>query len=414
MSKRILKPLELAQAQNELLFTRTALPTHKKLIIYARQSTKDQVVKNKESAAQQTNDLWQQGIETGWQEEDIVLFVENYYDRYGRLTDKIRHASGRLRIDQRPGLSIVTDMIKRDEVGAILIWDVSRLFRDETMIMPAIFAELCKEHHVLVLTPDTMFDFNNPRSDDRKRFLDEAQNAADYLSKQVGKMQKARTRKALRGEFAGHRIPVGLMLDEERKHFIPSPHAPQVKALFRRFRQLNGDFAAFRREVVGSPVFPELEDFPIDTLALTRVTGGWTVKGRDALRDLLTNPAYVGCVTWNRQIVQKNAHPAIVDEDDFFFAFNRLSSVDLDGNPIEHPERTVRYVQIHGLPCDALLWGVRPNGQAVLTSPGKRVHVARTVQSPEKNSYKIFDSGKITVNQIIGSILITRLDSIFT
>src|SRR6266567_8282562 len=221
--RRFKTAAELEQERKEALpYFQAALPTHKKLAIYARQSTKEQVVENTEAAEQQTTDLINRAIELGWRRADIILFVENYYTKEGQVSETARDASGRLRIDQRGGLQALTWLVGQGEIGAIMAWDVSRLFRDEDMIQPALFAKLCKEHQVLLLTYDDMFNFGDKRkgTEDKKRFLNAAQAAADYLTYHIKKMHLANEKKANRGEYAGRGIPVGFMLDEKRAKFI--------------------------------------------------------------------------------------------------------------------------------------------------------------------------------------------------
>src|SRR5712691_6135278 len=48
-----------------------------KLVIYARQSTKDQVLNNREAYEQQTVRLVENGASLGWMEDDIIVFIEN-------------------------------------------------------------------------------------------------------------------------------------------------------------------------------------------------------------------------------------------------------------------------------------------------------------------------------------------------
>jgi hypothetical protein len=111
----------------------------------------------------------------------------------------------------------VKERIESGEVGAVLVWDVSRLFRDETMVEPALFAQACKDSRVVVLTEnEDVFDFANAREgpQDRRRFLSEAQSAADYITGQIRKMNLARDKKAERGGWSGGVVPIGYTLTE--------------------------------------------------------------------------------------------------------------------------------------------------------------------------------------------------------
>src|SRR6266567_6692694 len=170
-------------------FTLPKLPLAFILVIYARQSAKDAPIKNKESYDMQTVELVTYGRDLGWTEDDKILVkIENK-----RVNGKWRAASGTLRIDQREGLQSVVWLIESDQCKAVLVWAVDRLFRDEDMVEPAVFVQICKKHHCIVLTHDDFFDFSNPKRDDRRRFLELAQQAADYVTKHVkGRMKIGR------------------------------------------------------------------------------------------------------------------------------------------------------------------------------------------------------------------------------
>jgi len=87
---------------------------------------------------------------------------------------------------------------------------------------------------------------------------------------------------------------------------------------------------------------------------------GLTYQG---LRDMLTNVAYIGI--WYTQpkgkppiLIQGN-HPAIVDEEDFWYAFNHLSKMTITGEPIEGNRKyPTRFTRTGTLPASALLDGV--------------------------------------------------------
>ncbi len=361
---------ELERERQEALgLGQSRLPIDKILILYARQSTKGQVFKNRESALAQTEEQLEWALEMGWPQELQRLLIENQ-----AKDGTIRNASGRLRIDEREGLSTAMLYINSGEAGAVKVRDVARLFRDEDLVGPVVFAKACKVHRILVITDDHIYNFNDPKKgkENYKKFIQEAQEAAD--NKQATIMRKYRDRKGMRGEYAGHNIPTGFMLDEARLFYVPNPdHAKPLKALFKRFRALGGNVATLRREIVGTPIFPDLPPEILERtgqITLTKVPGGWTIKSRDGLETMLTNPAYIGHIAYSGRIVKYNAHPAIVDEDDFYFAYYRLAKTDFDGNPIEHPDGvTKRYVQeATGTPYPALLRGLRNDGTPVITT----------------------------------------------
>src|SRR6266704_1535464 len=193
------------QVQQEVYspFSLPKLPLEYLLVIYARQSAKDAPIRNKESYDMQTVELVEYGRELGWLDDTIIVKIENK-----RKDGKWRAASGTLRIDQREGLHSVVWLIEEDKCKAVMVWAVDRLFRHEDMVEPAVFVRICKEHHCTILTRDDFYDFTNPKRDDRRRFLELAQQAADYVTKHVkGRMIPAKYKVARRGEYDGRTIP---------------------------------------------------------------------------------------------------------------------------------------------------------------------------------------------------------------
>jgi DNA invertase Pin-like site-specific DNA recombinase len=399
-----------------LPFSQPALAVEHLLAIYARQSTKEQVIRNREAYDQQTVGLVRQAIEYGWSRERILIYIENK-----RKDGKWVNASGRLRIDQREGLQALSERIERDEVKTVLVWAVDRLFRDEDMIQPAVFVKLCKDHHCIIITTDDLFDFNNPKRDDRKRFLELAQAAADYVTKHVrGRMLPARAQLSMRGVHDGRRINVGyIIVDRERyledgsdnpewrKYVIYEPHAKVIRWLFRRFRQLGGNLRVLHREIEAWPfVFPDFDD-----PEHARYTGmihngkGFTLT-RQGLASLLTNTVYIGW-WYYKGVTTKGNHDPIVSEEDFWYAFDRLSSVTIDGE--ERPRLATaptRYTHDGSPPLEALLDGIITGAVE-----GMAVYVLRNEVPP---NYSIFDEGRKHGEHYKQSIPVLELDAIFS
>src|SRR5207248_7802324 len=66
-----------------------------------------------------------------------------------------------------------------------------------------------------------------------------------------------------------------------------------------------------------------------------KVPGGYTIASDAGLRQVLTNRAYIGYWVYMKEVVNTDNHEAIVDRNDFLYAFNRLSMIQLDGSPNE-------------------------------------------------------------------------------
>src|SRR5436190_17835177 len=95
--------------------------------IYARQSTQAQVLHHIQSTEMQTDDLIQWLVIRGVQEGMIELF------------DADLGVSGTKRIDERTGLQELVEKIKQGKIKAVLVFQISRLFRDETGVQYNVF-----------------------------------------------------------------------------------------------------------------------------------------------------------------------------------------------------------------------------------------------------------------------------------
>ena len=129
----------------------------------------------------------------GVQEINIILYIENK-----REDGTVKHASGRLRIDQREGLSALVERIETDEIKAVIVFLEDRLFRDETQIEVNKFILICQEHNCLVITPHMTYDFKNHYH--VKQFRWKCEQAADFLRDYVrDRLQLKREQFALKG-----------------------------------------------------------------------------------------------------------------------------------------------------------------------------------------------------------------------
>jgi Recombinase len=137
---------------------------------------------------------------------------------------------------------------------------------------------------------------------------------------------------------------------------------------------------------------------------------------RQGLELILTNPAYIGYWYHKEQgksaVVIKDNHEAIVDEDDFWYAFNLLSPTLITGEPNDQikSKPPTRFNRVGTLPADALLDGI-------IKSPLERhgVYVFQDADSPQKAEYGIDDqyaSGEKDEDK--ASIRVNELDRIFT
>ena len=301
--------------------------------IYARQSSPAQVIKNTQSTEMQTDDLIK------W------LYDKTLNPRKIHLFDADLGVSGTLRIDQRTGLQDLVARIAAGEIQAVLVYQISRLFRDETGVQYNVFKTICKEHNCLLVTADGMvFNFNNPMHVKMFRYL--AELAAEFIPQHVKLLHQARIRKARQGYYAGQgTLASGYIVDyAEDSHtfgkIVPyHPHKPAIFSLFERYYELGGNFNALCREVDELPyVFLDFEPW-VDKRNVNhwkkrkKTPGGYKLT-RTGLSSILTNPVYIGWWIVEGDVINRDHHERIIDKEHeylFWYAFDRLALYTIEG-----------------------------------------------------------------------------------
>jgi hypothetical protein len=127
--------------------------------------------------------------------------------------------------------------------------------------------------------------------------------------------------------------------------------------LFKRFLELDGNFAELCREAEKMPyLFPAFEEW-VDPKNISRFSGNRKNRGgsliteglykgcykptADGLKSILTNPVYIGWWLPLEGGVIENNHEPIVDETLFSYAHKRLSTYTLYGER-QQPARITR------------------------------------------------------------------------
>ncbi len=341
--------------QNDVWYT--PLPLNVMWGIYARQSTPAQLIKHVDSTEMQTDDLIEWLAQRQVPEQLISLF------------DADLGLSGTLRIDQRTALQDLVEQIKADVIKAVLVYQVSRLFRDETGVQYNVFANVCKQHNCLLVTSDGMiFNFQNPMHLKMFRFL--AEMAAEYIPQQIGLLHAAKIRKARRGKYAGlGAIPSGYIVDYDKdsptylKFIYYEQHARIIYLIFERFYALGGDFFALCKELNAIPILfpaftPGVDRRVVNKCRRKKVPGGYHIS-RTGLLQLLTNPVYIGWWIVQGDIISRENHEPIIDREHeylFWYAFNRLSEYTTEGKiNMKREKEPRRFYQSSTIPYDGLL-----------------------------------------------------------
>lgn len=320
-------------------------PKDKAGVIYVRQSTVMQIQRNLHSFEMQTND-----------------FLEHFRNRgvtgnIGIIADD-EGKSGTLDIHKRAGLSRTVRLIEGAElldgerIGWVAAVHVSRLTRDEWLIVPGELMRACYEHDVWIST--LRMDFNFQDEYCRRVFMLEAEEAARHLKwmKEIlgGGLQTASNR----GVYDGRDMHPGYIIDYQeytdgyianpnhKKFRVYGPHAEKTRWLFQRYFELDGNFPALCREVEAmDPLYPSFDRSQVHSKNLSEFTGRKTMTehgytpSANGLLGILTNPVYLGWwIPRNGGLIEHH-HDAIVSEDLFTFAHKRLSTHDLAGNRVK-------------------------------------------------------------------------------
>lgn len=258
-------------------------PCHRErlAVVYIRQSTPQQVLEHRESAALQYA-LRERAVAWGWSESRIIILDTD-------LGHSGQSAQG------REGFQRLLAEVSLDHVGLVLGIEMSRLARscrDWHQLL-----ELCALFGVLLADADGLYDprdYNDRLLLGLKGTLSEAEL---HLLRQ--RMNQGRLNKARRGELFNH-PPIGYVRDASGLLNLDPDQQVQgvVRMVFESFQRLgtiNATLAHLARNHIRLPV---------------RAVGGpehgqlqWRTPNRQTLRNLLHHPVYAGAYTWGRRAV---------------------------------------------------------------------------------------------------------------
>lgn len=319
-------------------------------VIYVRQSTVVQIQRNLHSFEMQTNEFMEHFRNRG-----VTGKIEIITDDEGK--------SGTLDIHKRSGLSRTVRLIEGEEllederIGWVAAVNVSRLTRDQWLIVPGELMRACYEHNVWIST--LRMDFNFQDEYCRRVFMMEAEEAARHLKwmKEVlgGGLQTASNR----GTYDGRDMHPGYIIDyrehlagyainpQYKKFRVYESHAEKSQWLYERYFELDGNFPALCREVEAMhPFYPPFDRIQVHSKNLSEFTGrktmteqGYTPSAHGLL-GILTNPVYIGWWIPRNGGLIENHHDALVSEELFTYAHKRLSTHDLAGNRVKPVGKT--------------------------------------------------------------------------
>ncbi|MFL5698133.1 MAG: recombinase family protein [Ktedonobacteraceae bacterium] len=318
------------------LETRTKLPTHKPCQVYPRCSTPEQ----KDNVATEMQQDKGFAIRCGWKDEAGKIIMDT----------RDLGVSGQLRMEDREAFRDMNRRISNGIIGAVIVRDVARLFRNKWGDEPGKFMEICYNHNVVVVTADFVYDFSISWHIDKfKRKCEESWN---YVENHIfGVMLPAMDEQGFAGFWTGGNLPMGYIVDrrekingEDNPHYnrfiVYEPHARVIRWLFVRFKEL-GSVRALLREIERLPVlFPDFDESVPEEIVrqfkhYTKVPGGYTIASETGLKNILINRVYIGYWIYQGEVCQQANHEPIVDLNTFVYAYNRLSLTKIDGTPNE-------------------------------------------------------------------------------
>ncbi len=257
-------------------------PTHlrRQAVVYLRQSTPKQVLKNRESALNQKA-LRGRLLELGWHKDQIVL-IDDDQGQSGKHTLG-REGFQRLVADVSPG-----------KIGIIIGTEVSRLSRNCADWHRLL--ELCAFFDTLIADADGVYnprDFNDRLLLGLKGTLSEAELHSIRLRLDDGRLSKAG-----RGELVQH-LPTGYVRDADRvAHFDPDQSVrDRIRLVFAKFRELGSAQKVLRYLVAHGLRLPRRQ-----TSGLYAGTVLWKEPNAPVVLSILKNPAYAGAFAYGRRI----------------------------------------------------------------------------------------------------------------
>jgi len=250
-------------------------------VVYVRQSSAQQVLEHRESAALQYA-LRRRAIDWDWTSERVLVIDED---------QGLSGASA----EGRAGFQRLLAEVSLDHVGLVLGIEMSRLARsckDWHQLL-----ELCAVFGTLLADQDGLYDpreYNDRLLLGLKGTLSEAEL---HILRQ--RMHQGRLNKAKRGELFNH-APIGYIRQQSGELAMDPDEQVQavVRLIFDQFDELGSIHAVLRylvRHDVRLPIRPH---------------GGpergqlqWRRPNRQTLRNLLQHPIYAGAYTWGRRPV---------------------------------------------------------------------------------------------------------------
>ncbi len=299
------------------------LPHKRKAFVYKRLSSHEQTKKSIYSIAMQ-DALKDLAKEDGYADDMVIV------------EERDLGISGTLGREQREGLAHLIMRIEADHIESIYVVHISRLFRDQTLIDGLSFGELCKAHNVVLVMPNMRLNLRDKMH--LRIYRMELERSADELELMNLRMGGARRLKGRQGFYASGSVAVGFVLGRDKtnrtydKYEIYEPHAEIIRRIFDLFPELNFSAMRVARQLRAEGAFipffpPELEfmEGRSSCRSMTRVSFGYAITAAFVI-GVVTNPTYIGWWTYGGEVLNKKNHPAVVEEDKFWYIQDHFAS----------------------------------------------------------------------------------------
>lgn len=247
-------------------------------------------------------------------------------------------------ISSRPVMQELLSSVEQGLWQGVLVVEVERLARGDTMDQGMV-SQTFKYSNTKIITPMKTYDPNN-------EFDEEYFEFGLFMSRREYKtinrrLQRGRLESVKEGKYVGNKPPYGYVRKklEKEKGYTLEPHSEQadiVKLIFQLYtkgeQQSSGDY----KRLGVSLIVRKLNELKIPT-----VNGGDWVPS--TVRDILSNPVYIGKIRWNSRpqvkkmidgrmvkerprakekdmILVDGLHKAIIDNNTFNLAQEYLAS----------------------------------------------------------------------------------------
>jgi DNA invertase Pin-like site-specific DNA recombinase len=308
------------------------LPNQGRAFVYQRLSSHEQVRQNIYSLKAQ-DALVDLAREDGYTDEQV--YVEK----------RDLGISGTKGQEEREGLAHLIACIEQDLVESVYVVHISRLFRDQTLIDALTFGELCKKHDIIIVTPHIRLNLQDRMH--MRLYRSEVERAADELELMQSRLGSARDLKGRQGYYSGENLPTGYIVDTREEvrvdgTMVPNeghekmrpfkPHADVVQLIFQLAMRGKTPTQIVRycaNNGIAFPPFPPGLNTGANLKNFRRLRknldGCWPLTTSRA-RSILTNPAYIGWRIWGGEVIHRDDHTPLVDEETFWAVQEQFNS----------------------------------------------------------------------------------------